>query len=63
MILENSKQAKICINEHDYLALVDVATDILDALREASENLDLAKWITEEDIDSLEDALGALGEL
>ena len=63
MILPNSKPARICINENDYLALVDAATDILDALKEASENLDLTEWIAEEDIDNLEDALRALGEL
>ena len=63
MILENSKSAKICVNESDYLALVDAATDILDALKEASENLDLTEWIAEEDIDNLEDALRALDEL
>ena len=67
MILENSKQAKICIDEHDYLALVDAATDILDALKEASEKMitanDLTVWITQSDIGNLEDALRALGEL
>ena len=64
MILENSNQAKVCINESDYLALVDAATDILDALIKANERLESSdNWITVQDINNLEDALRALGEL
>ena len=67
MILENSKSAKICINEHDYLALVDAATDILDAIEKARTDryvlATLPAWITNLDTSHLENALQALGEI
>ena len=64
MILPNSKSTKVCVNESDYLALIDAATDILDALKAASENGDiLPDWSIKVAIDNLEDALKALGEL
>ena len=67
MILPNSKSTKVCVNESDYLALIDAATDILDAIKGISENPEtannLATWITPQDIDALENALRTLGEL
>lgn len=72
MILNDSKSAKICINEHDYLALVDAATDILDALQDSFDFDDgypecLPSWDEaaelQEEIDNLKAALQALGEL
>ena len=72
MILPNSRSTKICVNESDYLALVDAATDILDALRDSFDFDDgyparLPSWdeATElqEEIDNLKAALQALGEL
>ena len=61
MILPNSKSAKICVDENDYLALIDAASDILSELQEIKDDPSQAvDWTL---LDNLENALAALGEI
>ena len=61
MLLQNSKSAKICVNENDYLALIDAASDILSELQEIRDDPGQAiDWTL---LDNLENALTALGEI